>query len=292
MDEFFLNSKGAYLGYKNVRDLPHHDKARKFISYLWNIYKPFADPHFREDAKNHFLQRFWEMYLTVTLIEHGYEIHRTGHEGPEFYIEQNNKRIWVEAIAPGPGEGADQVPEPKLGVASEVPIEKILLRFTHALAEKRKKCQEALNKQIMLPDDAYLLAINCRAIPHAPYGNTMPYYIQAFLLFGPYTVSIDTNTGDIVDSFYRYREAVPKLNRTNIPTTAFLDAEFGCISAVLNSSVDCVNRPEILGGDFSILHNPRANQRIDQSILNWCKQYSLSGDELITNEPNHSLNQG
>lgn len=81
-----------------------------------------------------------------------------------------------------------------------------------------------------------------------------------------------------------------KLNGTNIPTNAFLDSEFGNVSAVLNSSVDCMNRPEDFGGDFSILHNPKANQKIDNSIFNWCKQYSLSGDELITNEPSQSLN--
>lgn len=192
MAEFFLDGESDDPGYVNVRDLPHYDNAREFIFHLWNIYKPFADPHFREDAKNHFLQRFWEMYLTVTLIKHGYEICRIGDEGPEFYIEHNNKRIWIEAIAPGPGEGADQVPEPELGVASEVPTEKILLRFTHALNEKRKKYIEALKKQIISSNDAYLLAVNCRAIPLAPYGNTMPYYIQAFLPFGSYAVSIDS----------------------------------------------------------------------------------------------------
>lgn len=290
MDEFFLTGEARDVGYTNIRDFSHHEKARQFIAYLWEHYKQFADPHFREDAKNHFLERFWEMYLTVTLIEHGFNINRVGEEGPEFYIEQDGKKIWVEAIAPGPGEGPDRIPEPERGIAYHVPTEKILLRFTHALSEKRNKYIEARKKGIISPDDGYLLAINSRGIPHAPYGNTMPYFIQAYLPFGPYAVSIDPGTGNIVDSFYQHRAAVSKLNGANIPTTAFLDQEFSCISSVLHSSVDCVNRPEALGGDFCMLHNPNASLSVDQSLFSWCQQLSLVGDELITREPNQALN--
>jgi type I restriction enzyme S subunit len=208
MNDFFLEGVASDLGYVNIRDIPHHENVREFVAQLWRIYKPYSDPHFREDAKNHFLQRFWEMYLAVTLINKGFNIERAGNEGPEFYFVKNDKRIWVEAIAPGPGEGADRVPEPEPGVATEVPTEKILLRYTHALVEKTNRYKDALEKEIIKPEDGYILAVNCRAIPHAPYGNTMPYYIQAYLPFGPYAVSIDKNTGDIIESFYQSREAV------------------------------------------------------------------------------------
>lgn len=286
MDEFFLTGEAKDIKYKNIRDVARLEEARQFIAYLWGRYKKFADPHFREDAKNHFLERFWEMYLAVTLIEHGFNINRVGEEGPEFYIEQDGKRIWVEAIAPGPGEGPDRVPEPECGVAYRVPTEKILLRFTHALSEKRNKYIEARKKGIISPDDGYLLAINSRGIPHTPSGNPNPYFIQAYFPVGPPVVSIDPSTGNIVDSFYQYRPAVQKLNGANIPTTAFLDQEFSCISSVLHSSVDCVNRPETLGGDFCMLHNPNASLGVDQSLFSWCEQLSLVGDKLITRKPN------
>lgn len=286
IDDFFLPGQGDDLGYINVRDLTHHEDARQFIYYLWKRYELFADPHFREDAKNHFLERFWEMYLAVTFIERGFRLQRVGHEGPEFYIEQASKRIWVEAVAPGPGVGPDRVLESKTGVAYHVPTEKILLRFTSALAEKRNKYEEALQKGIISPGDGYLLAINSRAIPHAPFGNTLPYFVQACLPFGPYAVSMDRNTGDIVESFYQHRDAVSKLSGANVSTTAFLDPEFSCISAVLHSAVDCVNRPQELGGDFCILHNPKSAQSVEKNIFSWSKQMELIGDELITSEPN------
>lgn len=291
MDGFFFTGEARDIKYTNIRDVARFEEARQFIADLWGRYKKFADPHFREDAKNHFLERFWEMYLAVTLIEHGFNITRVGEEGPEFYIEQDGKRIWVEAIAPGPGEGPDRVPEPECGVAYRVPTEKILLRFTHALSEKRNKYIEGCNKGIISPDDGYLLAINSRGIPHARLGNSilenrMPYFIQACFPVGPPVVSIDPGTGNIVDSSYQYRPAVQKLNGANISTTAFLDKEFSCISSVLHSSVDCVNRPETLGGDFCMLHNPNASLGVDQSLFSWCQQLSLVGDELITRGPN------
>ena len=230
------------------------------------------------------------MYLTVTLIDRGLRVQRVSHEGPEFYIKQNNKRIWVEAIAPGPGVGADRVPEPQNGIAYKVPTEKILLRFTHALAEKRNKYRDAIEKGIIAPEDGYLLAINCRAIPHAPYGNTLPYFVQAYLPFGPYAVSIDPNTGNIVDSFYQYRGTISKLNGADVPTRAFLDPGYSFVSAVLNSSVDCVNHPKEVGGDFCLLHNPNAAKCIDQTLFNWCQQMALVGDELVTSQPNQSHN--
>ncbi|MGZ4956051.1 MAG: hypothetical protein ACXV8Q_13160 [Methylobacter sp.] len=290
VSDFFLPGDGDDLGYINVRDLSHYEGTRQFISYLWVKYKPYADPHFLQDAKNHFLERFWEMYLAVTLIDRGFRLQRVGNEGPEFYIEQGSKRIWVEAVAPGPGDGPDRVLEPESGVRYQVPTEKILLRFTNAIDIKRQKYKEALQKGIISPDDGYILAINSRAIPYAPSGNMMPFFVQAYLPFGPYSVSMDKHTGGIVDSFYQHRDSVSKQNGANVSTTAFLDPAFAFISAVLHSSVDCVNHPQELGDDFCLLHNPNPTQNIEKTLFNWSKQIDLDGNNLITREPKQMPN--
>ena len=283
---FFIQGEGSDLGYLNVRDKLHHEGTRKFVDSLWAKYEPLADSHFREDAKNHFLQRFWEMYVAVTFMERGLKLFPSGGEGPEFYFELSQRRIFVEAIAPGPGTGPDQVPEPQYGVATDTPTEKIMLRFTHALVEKRKKYLEALRKDIVTCDDGYLLAINSRGIHHGARGNTMPYFVQAFLPFGPLAVAIDPKTGNIVDSYHQYRDTIPKQTGTNISTKAFLDPDFQFISAVLHSSVDCVNCPKELGADFSILHNPSAGHRIETSVFPWSRQYVLRNSEFTEIKPN------
>lgn len=256
------------LGYRNTRDLPQGARHKQFVEQLWTRFYPLADPHFREDARNHFNQRFWEMYLAVTLLDHGFDLHRQGDEGPEFYALINGRRVWFEAIAPDGGSGDDRVPEPEDGKVSRVPIQKILLRFTNAFDEKRKKYATALKKRIVSGDDAYVLAINSRSIPHAAWGGSrLPYFVQAFLPFGEFTISIDPTTLERRESYYQYQPQVLKLSGSPVSTEIFLNAESSFCSAVLHSVVDCANHPERLGDDFSILHNTQSISPIDASMF-------------------------
>ena len=287
-ERFFMPDEGTDLGYLNVRDSPHHEDSRQFVESLWERYKPLADTHFRTDAKNHFQERFWEMYVAVALMERGLKLFRIGGKGPEFYFEISQRRIFVEAIAPGPGTGPDQVPGPQYGVVTRTPTERIILRFTHALVEKRKKYLEALKKGILESDDGYLLAINSRGIHHGAGGNTMPYFVQAFLPFGPLAVALDPKTGNIVDSFHQYRDTVPKESGEDISTKAFLDPQYKFVSAVLHSRVDCVNCPNELGADFCILHNPNADHGIDPLAFSWSKQLDFRDNALVEVKPNFS----
>ena len=167
---------------------------------------------------------------------------------------------------------------------SEIPTERILLRFTQALVDKQKKYMDSLKKGIVSDKDAYVLAINAREIPHARFGNTMPFFVQAFLPIGPLAVAIDPTTATMVESFYQYREQVKKLSGESVSTRAFLDPEFAFCSAVLHSAVDCVNRPRDFGGDFCVLHNPNATHQLDQILFSGARQLSVRGGELVENE--------
>jgi hypothetical protein len=248
--EFFLPGDCEDSGYKNARDLPKLQWVRDFVNSLWERYEPYADPHFLKDARNHFLERFWEMYLAVALLNRGFKLHRIGSEGPEFFMEFDGHRIWLEAIAPGPGTGNDKVPEIGLGVAGEVPTEKILLRFTNALNEKRTKYLQAVQKGIVQPSDSYVLAVNSRGIPHAPYGGALPYFVQAFLPFGHPTLEIDVKTLEIGDSYFQHRDTVIRVSGAPVSTKAFLEPQFAFVSAVLHSTVDCANYPRSVRGGF------------------------------------------
>lgn len=277
------------LAYLNTRDHPDCADYKSFVEKLWARVQHLTDPHIREDARNHFHQRFWEIYLAVTLLERGIDLHRHGKEGPEFYALVGNRRVWFEAIAPGPGIGLDQVPQPVLGEATYVPTEKILLRFTQALDTKRKTHVAALAKGIVSADDPYVLAINSRGIPYARYGNTMPYFIQAFLPFGPLTHKFDAKTLELKDSYYPYRSEISKLSGSAVSTRTFLDEEASFCSAVLHSGVDCANHPNQLGGDFSALYNPRAQSPFDAIVLSWCEQFTLRDEQLHQSPPRPPL---
>ena len=109
----------------------------------------------------------------------------------------------------------------------------------------------------------------------------MPYVVKALLPFGSLTVSIDRSTREIVDSFHQYQPAIEKQNKSSVSTESFLNPEFENFPAVLHSGVDCMNRPEHLGGDFLLLHNPTAAFPIPNTLFTWARQLRYQNDELI-----------
>jgi hypothetical protein len=288
---FFLEGDVVDVGYGATRDRPRGRTGRDFCEALWVRYAHLADAHFREEARTNFLQRFWEMYLGVTLLHRGIPLQRHGAEGPEFYATLDGRPVWFEAIAPGPGEGPDRVPDIILGETQYVPTEGILLRLTSALVAKRERYLSAVAKGIIRADDAYVLALNSRGIPHAFLSDRVPYFVQAFLPFGSLTVNIDTRTLKITETFYAYRAAVRKANNTEISTRTFLDPDASFCSAVLHSAVDCANHPSELGADFAVLHNPNAAVGIGSALFCWCEQIYLHGTELHRESPGGSHQQ-
>lgn len=290
LEPFFMDGPCQDLAYQNTRDHPRGEDDKSFVEQLWARFYPLADPHFREDARNHFHQRFWEMYLAVTLMEHGFKLQRHGDTGPEFYAVVGTRRIWFEAVAPGPGDGPDHVPQLVFGEVTDIPTEQILLRFTHAFTEKRRKYATALDKGIISDEDPYVLAINSLGIRYAPDGPSLPYFIQAFLPFGPLTVLLDVKTGAAKESFYSYRPQVSKASGSPVSTAAFLDEEASFCSAVLHSGVHSATSPQQFGGDFAVLHNPKARRPIAAAVLNWCKQATFRDNQLHWTQPSPPLN--
>jgi hypothetical protein len=295
---FFMDGPCEDLGYLNTRDHPNGAEDKRFVEELWSRFHQLADPRFCEQARNHFLQRFWEMYLAVALLEHGFNLYRHGDEGPEFYALVGNSRIWFEAIAPGPGNGPDKVPQRIVYDESsddvefsEVPTEKILLRFTNALDVKRDKYAAALKKGIISVEDSYVLAINSRGIRHAPDCASTPHFVQPFLALGSLAVAIDSKTLEVKDSFYQYRPGVLKLSGENVSTRIFLDEDASFCSAVLHSGVGSANYRDQLGGDFAVLQNPNARRPLDAAVFQWCEQFTFLDDQLHRSKPNPAVNK-
>jgi len=288
---FFLPGDVCDPGYLNIRRVPFVRPAKRYVERLWRVYAPYADRHFREDARKHFLQRYWEMYLAVALKDAGFTPVKLTDKGPEFFIEIDGRRVWVEAIAPGGGQGPDKVSEFPLEEAFNVPTEQVLLRYTSALAEKHAKYRRDVEKGIVGPSDGYVLAINCREIPHARFGSVIPYVVQAFLPFGNAAVAFDVRTGKIVDKYFERRESVSKRNAAKISTTAFLDPAYAGISAIIHSAVDAANSPVVLGEDFFVLHNPLASQPNGTGTFSRWRQYVFEDDRIRTIEPS-SLTKG
>lgn len=166
--------------YRNLRDADDCAEWKAFCESLWSRFAPYADRHFLKEIQIQFHQRFWEMYLTVAFLDRGYTLHKHRDGGPEFGIDIEERRYWLDAVAPMPGTGQDAVPqlEHDAKVASKVPQEQIILRIMNALDAKREKWKKDLARDRVSENDGYIVAINDRAIRWAWLGAEMPYVVM------------------------------------------------------------------------------------------------------------------
>lgn len=290
MSNFFLNSQECDSKYTDLKDKPHLIEYKKFVESLWGIYEPYAVRNFQSDACRHFQSHFWEMYLGVTFIKHGFIINRGGEKGPEFYIETNaGRKIWIEAIAPGPGEGDDAVPPLKTGpeiVVADVPVNEFILRLRHGIYEKKKKYDEYIDDGIVGPDDICIIGINTKNFARIPCDSELPRIVQAVYPFGNRVVELDRNTWKIIETRYEYRGSIQKKSGEAVSTSVFLDPAYYRISAVIYSHVDCMNRPETFGADFVLVHNAVAKNKnkLERGMFKFGTEYWKEEDNLKSKE--------
>jgi len=285
VDGFFQSGNDCDPGYMNVRDLAHHSEDRVFVESLWQMYRPYADTNFRSDARHHFNEQFWEMYLGCTLLEHGFRISSGGSIGPEFYSTIQHQRCWFEAIAPSAGCGPDAVPDVRYGapVATQVPADEIILRLRHGIHEKHQKYSHDCKAGVVVSDEPYIIGINSKRIRTILSDPEIPFIVKSVLPFGDLTVVIDIHEHRIVDSFHSHRDVITKQSGSPVSTDVFENPVYAGISAVLYSNVDAANYPDLFGADFKVVHNPMAANPIPRGILNFGVEYWVEDGELVSN---------
>lgn len=286
-ESFFSSGACGDPIYTALRDSPQAIGCKHFVEELWRDYQPYNnDPNFLTDAPKHFHQRFWEMYLCVTMLRRGFVVEKAGSKGPEFSITIDGRKIWFEAIAPEAGTTDDRVPEIEFGKGGWVPADQVLMRYTSALKAKLSKYQID-RQEIISENDIYIVAINSNKIPHAYFGSFLPYHVQAFLGIGPLTVAINPETQKMVDIYSQPRSEVKKKNNSPVSTQPFLDPAYCGISAVIHSTFDMAGYTygnAKWGDDFDVLHNPLAANPLPFDVLHWCKYRYIRDDKLETVE--------
>ena len=266
--------------YLAIRDSDHPSavETRQFVDGLWGRYESLADPHFKNEIGSQFQPRFWEMYLACTLLAHSFKI-SSSDVGPDFCMSVGDMRIWIEAIAPGPGApcSADRVPDIVLisesGIAQSVPDEQIVIRYCGAIKEKFRKYSEYLSNGIIGSSDPYVIAINSGTIRLARPELNIPRIVKAVFPIGHLQVTMSRETGEVVDTGYQARTEIPKASGAAVETTIFIDPGFAGISAVLYSPIDAVNQTERMGDDFVFVHNPLASNPIPRDLIRMGIEY-------------------
>lgn len=287
MTAFFQPGPAPDSAYVSTRDLPRAKRHREYVEALWACFKPLSDVHFLSDARSHFLERFWEMYLAKALESAGLSPKKPGNVGPDFYIDAPGGRVFFEATAPGPGEGPDAVPEliplnlqpvPKM---EPVPEAEILLRLRSAISEKLDRWRKWHEQGCVGGQDAFVVAVNGRHTRPAPCDSEPPLILKAVFPIGQLVIGWDACSGEVVVSRYSYRDKVTKKSGADVSTAIFLSPDFADISAVISSFVDMANYPNIEGEDFRLVHNPHAKCPLPHGLFARGREYWVEENQLV-----------
>jgi hypothetical protein len=246
--------------YVSIRCKSRFEPIKSFCEAIWTIYEPFADPDFQEQFGQQPHQRFWEMYLGVQLLSMDCKLQpKSSAEGPDFYFQHDGLNVWVEAVAPGEGEGDDRVPtldEHSKSPDKRIPDEKIILRFANAISKKHNQFKDYIDKGLVSANDACIIAINGGNIDmvYFNYDYPLPLIMKTVCGYGDYTVRFDTE-GNIVDQGYSMRTVLFKKSKATVPTNIFRDPNFSLITGVLYSSASLLAFPPIPGAELLYVHN-------------------------------------
>jgi len=268
--------------YNIIRDSPdpYPTQIRSFMENLWREYCPYADRHFREQMQVDLDSRFWEMYLACTLLENSIPV-SSSDAGPDISIEHENHRTWIEAIAPtsGAATNPDRVPAMKPGVATVVPDDQVVLRYRAAIKEKyNNRYYSYLENGLIVPMDAYVIAINSCKIDAAIMETDTPRILKAVFPIGDRQVTIDKKTGVVIDTGYQLRFKIGRVGGGEVRTDLFLNPEYANLSGVLYSHVSVRKVPKKMGEDFVLIHNPLATNRLPYGFLKVGREYIPTED--------------
>ena len=254
--------------------------ARDFAERLWAEYCPFADRNFLTEVRRDFNARFWEMYLTCSLLQgaasRGYRV-CCPKPGPDILLEYGGRRVWIEAVTATNGTAGlpDSVVEPNPDGSCKIPEEKIVLRYTSSMREKYGKYLRYLRDGRLNRADAFVVAINAASLSYkwTQAENDVPRFLKALYPLGHYQLLLDKQTAEVVGRGNQPRFRILKASGAEVLVQAFVDKRWRAISAVLCSFADMGFYSVPLGFDFEIAHNPLGRRPIPKGAIHGRREW-------------------
>lgn len=238
--------------------------VREHCNNLWLDYWTFADDHFREQFSLNFHQRWFEMYLTVSLIRSRVSV-ECRKPGPDILATIAGKRVWIEAVCITKGVigKPDSVPETTLGVAREVPIRQYVMRLRSSMQEKSDKFCKYIDNGIVGSTELTVIAVNGaflrrdldECVKRSVYGIGNP------------VIYIDRSSGRAIGTEREVKAMIPKASGAPVGVQCFTDGSMANVSAILSSGVDAFNLSEQPGSDYVLYPNLTAINRWTSGLL-------------------------
>ncbi|TIO06362.1 hypothetical protein [Mesorhizobium sp.] len=244
---------------------------------------------------------YWQQ-LAEVLVAHQLELAgvRFFHpaEGPDFCVEHEGRRIWIEVITPTPANVPEAWLAPPGGDVRDFPHEAILLRWTAAIKEKAEKLlgndrgqQGYLASGVVAADDAYVIAISPRLLRGYEGAfdcidgiSQFPFAVEATFAIGPLQVRFNRETLEASVPERQRRMLIPKPKGEAVPADTFLDHRFTPVSAIWAIDAD---EGTLLGKvpPSAIVHNPLATNPVPTGLLPAQDEYVAR----ILDEDNYQL---
>lgn len=261
-------------------------KARRLTERMWTSCGQFVDTNAPARAwSDDFYPVWWELYLAYALSQAGISLAPTkehpldeGRGRPDLLA--NDPRVWIEAVMPKAGAGADALIEPTPQTVFDVPADRFVLRLTTALMEKFGKVGQYIEEGTIPISDAAVVAISGGRLPFRFQEYPIPNIVRALCGVGVLRTEVDVQSLRRLETHIEFRDHVDKLSKSQVSTDLFLRKEFAHISAVLYSSADCVNYPRKPGLEFVLVHNPNARVPLPDGWLPLGEQYWIQDGVL------------
>lgn len=204
---------------------------------------------------------------------------RPSRHGPDFLLELDGHRIWIEVICPLPTGIPPDWLTPPTGQAVGFPHEAVLLRWTAAIKEKAEKLlgnptdgtRGYIDKGVVGAQDSYVIAINGRLLRGPHFASIagisqLPSAVEAAFAVGPMTLTVDRNTNHAVGGGHQHRPTIRKPNGAAVPAYSFLDPTFAPVSAIWAADLDA---SWVIGNakPMAVVHNPGAARPVPLGLL-------------------------
>lgn len=247
------------------------------------IQSGLADPKFEAELTGRSETAFWscmsEALVFRSLNGKSFADRRAVGIGPDFLLEINGRRVWLEVICPTPSGIPTSWLEIQLDTATSMPHEEILLRWTSAIKEKTEKLVGSrdgtkdgyLQTGIVGQKDIYVVVVNGCRLRHGPFPaltgiSQLPYAVEAVFPIGPYQVRIDKGTREAIETGHSHRPEIRKPNGSLVPSHAFLDPWYSMVSAIWAvdfNGCSCIGNSE----PSAVVHNPSATNPLPIGFL-------------------------
>jgi hypothetical protein len=291
---FDIDSPDAHIGYRNLRigEFPVEREIKAGLEALWARYEPYADANFCQEFSRQPDNRFWEMYLTVRLLDAGKKIRSRAElpsaardVGPDLCIQKGTRRIWIEAVSPeqGHANNPDRVadrPAEEARIDADEQRRQVELRITTALCSKIEKFKGYRNDGIIGERDSCIVAISAGQFALQAIHGGLPPPVTSVYPFGQEQAYFNSNARTF-NSVFDFAPQIRRVGGQAVDRTAFQDPENALISGLIWSHRSIGNflaRPD----DFVFVQNQVGLRPIRRIWLKWSQAYFVvnNGQQL------------